>query len=52
MGIHPKIVQEILGHSSIAMTMNMYSHVLLTMQQNAMGMLGNAFMEQGDKDDE
>jgi len=49
MGIHPKIVQEILGHSSIAVTMNVYSHVLPTMQQDAMGMLGNAFMEQEDK---
>ncbi len=48
MGIHPKIVQEILGHSSIAMTMNVYSHVLPTMQQDAMGMLGNAFIEQED----
>jgi integrase len=45
MGIHPKVVQEILGHSSIAMTMNVYSHVLPTMQQDAMNMLGNAFMK-------
>jgi integrase len=45
MGIHAKIVQVILGHSSIAMLMNVYSHVLPTMQQNAMGMLGNAFTE-------
>ena len=52
MGIHPKIVQEILGHSSIAVTMNVYSHVLPTMQQNAMGMLGNAFTEQEDEDSE
>ena len=52
MGIHPKIVQEILGHSSIAMTMNVYSHVLLTMQQDAMGMLGNAFIEGEDEDKE
>ena len=52
MGIHPKIVQEILGHSSIAVTMNVYSHVLPTMQQDAMGMLGNAFREQEDKDSE
>lgn len=50
MGIHPKIVQEILGHSSIAMTMNVYSHVLPTMQQNAMGMLGNIFMENEDNE--
>ncbi|HBE29612.1 MAG TPA: hypothetical protein DDW25_12075 [Ktedonobacter sp.] len=51
MGIHAKIVQVILGHSSIAMLMNVYSHVLPTMQQNAMGMLVNAFMEQEYKSD-
>jgi len=32
--------------------MNVYSHVLPTMQQDAMGMLGNAFREQEDKDSE
>ncbi len=28
MGIHPKIVQEILGHSQISMTMDVYSHAM------------------------
>jgi integrase len=36
MGIHPKIVQELLGHSNISMTMDTYSHVLPSMQQEAM----------------
>jgi integrase len=27
-GIHPKIVQERLGHGSIAVTMDIYSHVV------------------------
>ena len=27
-GIHPRVVMEILGHSTIAMTMNVYSHVV------------------------
>lgn len=27
-GIHPRIAQELLGHSSIAMTLDIYSHVL------------------------
>ena len=27
-GVHPKIVQERLGHSSIVMTMDTYSHVI------------------------
>ena len=39
MGVHPKIVQEILGHSQISMTMDTYSHVLPTMQKEAMSKL-------------
>jgi integrase len=27
-GVHPKIVSEKLGHSSIAMTLDTYSHVI------------------------
>jgi integrase len=34
-GVHPKIVQERLGHSDIAMTLNRYSHVTADMQQVA-----------------
>lgn len=34
-GIHPKIVQERLGHSSIAITLDTYSHVAPGMQQAA-----------------
>jgi integrase len=34
-GIHPKIAQERLGHASIAMTMDLYSHVLPGMQEDA-----------------
>jgi integrase len=40
-GVHPKIVQEILGHSQISMTMDTYSHVLPTMQKDAMSKLNN-----------
>jgi site-specific recombinase XerD len=36
MRVHPKVVQEILGHSEIAVTMDIYSHVLPTMQEDAM----------------
>ena len=32
----PKVVQELLGHSQIAVTMDVYSHVLPTMQREAM----------------
>lgn len=34
-GIHPRIVMEILGHSTIALTMNTYSHVLPAAQRQA-----------------
>lgn len=34
-GIHPKIVSEILGHSQISITLDLYSHVVPTMQQEA-----------------
>ena len=43
MGIHPKVVQEILGHTEISMTMDIYSHVLPTMQRDAMDKLNQAF---------
>ena len=34
-GIHPKVVQERLGHSSIAITLDTYSHVAPTLQREA-----------------
>ena len=35
-GAHPKLVQELLGHSSIDITMDVYSHVLPPMQRGMM----------------
>lgn len=32
---HPKVVSERLGHNSVAITLDVYSHVLPTMQQSA-----------------
>ena len=34
-GVHPKVVQEMLGHSSISVTLDIYSHVLPSMQADA-----------------
>lgn len=34
-GIHPKIAQERLGHSSVSVTIDLYSHVLPGMQVEA-----------------
>lgn len=50
MGIHPKVVQELLGHSNISMTMDVYSHVLPSMQQDAISKLNDALENYG-KDD-
>ena len=41
--IHPKVVQEILGHSSIDITMDIYSHVLPNIQRGAIGGLDDFF---------
>lgn len=43
MGVHPKVVQEILGHTQISMTMDTYSHMLPSMQRKAMEGLDNLF---------
>jgi len=34
-GVHPKIVQETLGHSQIGLTLDTYSHVVPGLQQDA-----------------
>lgn len=44
-GIHPKIVQEILGHSNIRITLDTYSHMLPTMQDGAIGRLDDLLGE-------
>jgi len=38
-GIHPKIVQERLGHQTIGMAMDKYSHVIKGMQREAVDKL-------------
>jgi integrase len=40
-GVHPKIVSERLGHSSVALTMDVYSHVLEGMQAAAASVIGS-----------
>lgn len=39
LGVHPRIVMEIVGHSAIEMTMNVYGHVNLDSQRRALGLL-------------
>jgi integrase len=48
-GVHPKIAQERLGHSSIAITLDLYSHVLPGMQREAANMLDQAMRAALDK---
>jgi integrase len=33
--VHPKIMQERFGHSSVAITMDIYSHLMPNMQEDA-----------------
>ena len=40
-GVHPKIVQERLGHNKIETTLNIYSHVIPSMQKDAVTELKN-----------
>ena len=42
-GTHPKIVQELLGHSSIAMTVDTYPHAVPGMQREAVSRLSGLF---------
>jgi integrase len=47
-GVHPKVVQERLGHSQIGITLDTYSHVVPTMQLEAAGKL-DAIMRSSSK---
>lgn len=45
-GVNPKVVQERLGHSTISMTLDTYSHVLPDMQDTAVKALEGMFVAQ------
>jgi integrase len=47
-GVHPKVVQERLGHSQIGITLDTYSHVVPTLQLEAATKL-DALMRSGKK---
>jgi integrase len=42
-GVHIKVVQEMLGHSNVNTTLQMYGHVLPDMQQTAIDKLNDMF---------
>jgi integrase len=41
--VHPKIVQERFGHSSVAITMDIYSHLMPNMQSDAVAKVDDVF---------
>jgi integrase len=41
LGVHPRVVMEIVGHSAIEMTMNIYGHVNLDVQRAALTQLND-----------
>jgi integrase len=45
-GVHPKIVSDLLGHSQIGITLDLYSHVTATMQAVAAEAMGRLLGDQ------
>jgi hypothetical protein len=41
-GVHPKIASERLGHSKIGITLDLYSHVIPGMQEDAVARVDEA----------
>jgi len=41
-GVHPKVIQERLGHASIAMTLDRYSHLSADLQRDGAARLDAA----------
>jgi len=48
-GVHPKIAQERLGHATIAITLDLYSHVLPGMQADAASRVDEVLRQALDK---
>lgn len=44
-GVHPKVVSEMLGHATIAITLDIYSHALPDMQREAAGAMDALFRQ-------
>jgi len=41
LGVSPKVISELLGHSSVSLTLNRYAHTVPTLQDDAMKRLGD-----------
>jgi len=46
-GIHPKVVQERLGHVNVTITLQVYSHVIPTMHDQAADLVAGVISEAG-----
>ena len=44
-GVHPKVVSEQLGHATIALTLDTYSHVIPSLQEEAAGVIAAAVLD-------
>jgi integrase len=42
--VHPKVVQEILGHANVGITLDLYSHVVPGMQAEATARVAALFL--------
>lgn len=47
-GVHPKLVQELLGHATISITLDIYSHVLPSLGDRATRAMEDVFSETTD----
>ncbi len=45
-GVHPKVVQDLLGHSTIAITLDTYSHVLPALAEDASALMSSLLPSQ------
>lgn len=49
-GIHPRVVQERLGHSTIAITLGIYSHVAPTLHDQAAEQIAELILNSGERE--
>ena len=42
-GVHPKVASEMLGHATVAVTLDLYSHVTQTIQRDAAVAMDSVF---------
>jgi integrase len=50
-GVHPKVASDVLGHSTVGITMDLYSHVSDAMHRDAARHMDALFGLLGSKDD-